>query len=69
MARQAAPAAVPRYIAKCSNGGSGAFSVAVATSCFRCCEELCLRVEPGTEHMVRDLMLMCKVRCSEHCGW
>ena len=68
-ASQAAPAAVPRYLAQCRGASdSDGFTVAAATLCFNCCEEKCLRVE-GDGKAVRDLMLKCKVQCSEHCGW
>jgi hypothetical protein len=62
-------AAVPRHIAQCSSsGGGGEFSVAFATRCYNCCEEKCMRVETAGQG-VRELMLMCKMQCSQHCGW
>ena len=62
-------AAVPRHIAQCSSaGGGGEFSVAFATRCYNSCEEKCMRVETAGQG-VRELMLMCKMQCSQHCGW
>jgi hypothetical protein len=67
---QAPSASVPRYFAKCSSSGGGdEFSVVFATRCYNCCEELCMRIEGGDGTGVMELMLKCKVQCSQHCGW